>query len=274
MRELERPFDISPARPQAPSAAPSASHARASDVLAGTLAIVGRGRMGTALSRALAQRGLTASQPLGHEPALTGFEAVLLCVPDAQITVAAAAIEPGPLVGHCSGATTLDALLPHESFSLHPLMTVTAADGAERFTGAGAAVAGSSPRALGYATRLADALAMNPFEVSDADRTAYHAAASIASNFVITLQAVAERLAAEAGASREMLVPLVRAAVENWAELGPERALTGPVARGDEPTVAAHRAVIAERRPELLSLYDELVAATRVLAAEGREPAR
>ena len=85
---------------------------------------------------------------------------------------------------------------------------------------------------------------------------------------------MAERLAADAGAGREVLVPLVRATVENWAALGPERALTGPVARGDEPTVAAHRLVIAERQPELLSLYDELVAATRALAAQAPEVTR
>ncbi len=265
MRELERPSDTSPARLQAPRATPAA---------ASTLAIVGRGRMGTALSRALGQRGIAVSEPLGREPSVSGFDAVLLCVPDAQIATAAAAIERGPLVGHCSGATTLDTLAPHEAFSLHPLMTVTAADGAERFAGAGAAVAGSSSRALSYARRLADALNMTPFEVSDDDRAAYHAAASIASNFLVTLEAVAERLAADTGAGHEVLVPLVRAAVENWAELGPERALTGPVARGDETTVAAHRIAIAERQPELLSLYDELVAATRALAAEPQAVAR
>jgi predicted short-subunit dehydrogenase-like oxidoreductase (DUF2520 family) len=265
MRELERPSDISPVRPQALRATPAA---------ASTLAVVGRGRMGRALSRALGQRGIAVSEPLAREPSVSRFDAVLLCVPDAQIATAAAAIERGPLVGHCSGATTLDALAPHEAFSLHPLMTVTAADGAQRFAGAGAAVAGSSPRALGYARQLADALNMTPFEVSDADRAAYHAAASIASNFLITLQAVAERLAANTGAGHEVLVPLVRAAVENWAELGAERALTGPVARGDETTVAAHRTVIAERQPELLSLYDELVAATRAVAAQPQTVAR
>ena len=81
---------------------------------------------------------------------------------------------------------------------------------------------------------------MRPFEVADEDRVAYHAAASIASNFLITLEAAAERLAAERRRrARRCSCPLVRATVENWARLGPERALTGPVARGDEPTVAA-----------------------------------
>ena len=65
---------------------------------------------------------------------------------------------------------------------------------------------------------------MRAVEVDEADRPAYHAAASIASNFLITLEAAAERLAARSGVDRELLVPLVRATVENWADLGPERA--------------------------------------------------
>ena len=82
---------------------------------------------------------------------------------------------------------------------------------------------------------------MRAVRVADDDRAAYHAAASIASNFLVTLEGAAERLAATAGVDRELLAPLVRAAVENWAALGAERALTGPIARGDEATVARHR---------------------------------
>ena len=192
---------------------------------------------------------------------------MLLCVPDAEIAAAAAAIAPGPLVGHCSGATGLAPLtaLGHEAFALHPLMTVTR-EGAV-FAGAGAAVAGSTDRALGRATALARSLGMRPFVVDDADRAAYHAAASMASNFLVTLEAAAERLAATAGVDRAALAPLVRATVENWAAVGPERALTGPIARGDEETVARQRAALAERAPELLELFDALAAATRALAA-------
>ncbi len=189
---------------------------------------------------------------------------VLLCVPDGEIAAAAAQVAPGPLVGHCSGATGLDVLAPHEAFSLHPLMTVTSAR--PRLEGAGAAVAGSSPRARATAASLARVLGMRPAEIAEADRVAYHAAASIASNFLVTLEAAAERLAETAGLDRELLVPLVRASVENWAVLGPERALTGPVARGDEQTVAHQREAIAVRAPDLLALFDELVSATRALA--------
>ena len=176
---------------------------------------------------------------------------MLLCVPDAEIAAAAAAVAPrdGLLVGHCSGATGLDVLQPHEAFGLHPLMTVTKEGAA--FAGAGCAVAGSTARAAATAVVLAESLGMRPFEVADEHRAAYHAAAAIASNFLTTIEAAAERLAAAAGVPARLLVPLVRASVENWAAHGAERALTGPIARGDEATVGRHRAAIAERTPDL-----------------------
>jgi predicted short-subunit dehydrogenase-like oxidoreductase (DUF2520 family) len=229
------------------------------------LAIVGRGRVGTALAAAFERVGYEVSGPLARGADGAGSDAVLLCVPDAEIASAGEHIAAGRLVGHCSGATGLDVLEPHEGFSLHPLMTVTA-QGAD-FSGAGAAIAGTTPRALALARGLARALGMLPVEIAEADRPAYHAAASIASNFLITLEAAAERIGAAVGLEREQLVPLVRATVENWSRLGPERALTGPVARGDEATVARQRAAVDEVAPELLPLFDELVTATRALAA-------
>jgi predicted short-subunit dehydrogenase-like oxidoreductase (DUF2520 family) len=245
MRELERD---------------SASDARACR----RLAIVGRGRVGYAIAAALGPAGYEISGPLARGADGQGADSVLLCVPDGEIGAAAALIEPGPLVGHCSGATGLGVLAPHEAFSLHPLMTVTA-DGAD-FAGAGAAVAGSTPRSLAFAAGLAQALGMRPVEIAEHDRAAYHAAASIASNFLVTVEAAAERVAAIAGVERELLVPLVRASVENWARLGPERALTGPVVRGDHATVARQRTAIEEVAGDLLPLFDALVEATRALA--------
>jgi predicted short-subunit dehydrogenase-like oxidoreductase (DUF2520 family) len=232
------------------------------------LVVVGAGRLGRAIASSLSRAGLDVLGPLGREAAGTaafaGCDAVLLCVPDGEIRAAAAAVGPGPLVGHCSGATGLEPLAPHEAFSLHPLMTFTAAGG--EFAGAGAAVDGSTARALRFAVTIARALGAEPVRVAPEDRAAYHAAASIASNFLVTLEAAAERLAATAGVERRLLVPLVRASVENWAAVGGERALTGPVARGDEATVAVQRQAVDERLPELTPLFDALALATRELA--------
>lgn len=217
--------------------------------------------MGRALVAALPD----AAGPFGRGFDGAGFDAVLLAVPDSQIAVAAEAVSPGPMVGHCSGALGLDVLAPHEAFGLHPLMTVTLA-GAQ-FAEAGAAVAGNTPAALAFAHQLAITLGLHAVEIADADRAAYHAAASIASNFLVTLEDAAETLLRTTGADRQLLVPLVRAAVENWAALGGPKALTGPIARGDEATVARQRAAIGERTPELLELFDAMATATRALAA-------
>jgi predicted short-subunit dehydrogenase-like oxidoreductase (DUF2520 family) len=216
----------------------------------------------------LSTAGYAVDGPLGRGADGGAADAVLLCVPDAEIAAAAGCVPVGPLVGHCSGATGLSALAPHEAFSLHPLMTVTL-EGAD-FRGAGAAVAGTTTRALSLAADLARSLEMHPVEVADEDRSAYHAAASVASNFLVTLEAAAGELALSAGIERALLVPLVRATVENWAALGPHGALTGPVARGDAETVEAQRMAVAERTPELMELFDALVEATRRLA-EARE---
>ena len=228
------------------------------------LAIVGDGRLGRRLAAAFRAAGYPVHGPLGRGADGDGADVVLLCVPDSEIGAAARSVLKGPVVGHCSGATGLGPLAPHEALSLHPLMTVTSA-GAD-FTGAGAAIAGSTPRAQALAAELAEALGMRAVVVGDEDRPAYHAAASIASNFLVTLEAAAEQLAETAGIDRALLVPLVRATVENWAAFGPQEALTGPVARGDEETVEAQRAAVSERAPELLGLFDALVEATREIA--------
>jgi predicted short-subunit dehydrogenase-like oxidoreductase (DUF2520 family) len=225
------------------------------------IAIVGAGRLGTALSAALSAAGHAVRGPLGRGADAGDATVVLLCVPDGEIAAAAAAIPRGPLVGHCSGATGLDALAPHEAFGLHPLMTVPHT-GAQ-FVGAGAAVAGTTERARDLATRLAQQLGMRPFPLDEDDRAAYHAGAAMASNFLVTLEEAARRVS---GLDRELLLPLVQASVDNWATDG-IASLTGPIARGDEATVARHREAIAERAPDLLELYDALADATRAVAA-------
>ena len=235
------------------------------------VAVVGGGRLGTALSAALRGAGWEVEGPLGRgvDPRA---DLVLLCVPDSQIALAAAAIAPrdGLLVGHCSGATTLGVLAPHEALGLHPLMTVPASGGTV-FDGATAAVAGTTARALGAAGALARSLGMSPVEVDDDARPAYHAAASVASNFLLALEDLAERLASSAGVPRERLVPMVRATVDNWAEQGAARVLTGPVARGDRATVARQRAAVERVSPDDLDLFDAMVAATGRLAERGAE---
>lgn len=241
------------------------------------MGVVGPGRVGTALARSLGAAGVEVDGPAARGEVPVRCHAIVLCVPDAEIPAAAETVTAAaPLIGHTSGATPLSALAHAgvPAFGLHPLQSF--AHPGVSFEGAGAAVAGTTPEALGFGIALAERLGMVPFEIDDEGRAAYHAAASVASNFLVTLQAAAEAIAAGAGLdpeeARALLMPLVRQTVENIATLGPEAALTGPIARRDEETVAAQRGAVEGAAPELLDLFDELVRHTRALARH-RTPA-
>ena len=230
------------------------------------IGIVGRGRLGTALAKSLRAAGLYVEGPLGRGATGDGCDIVVLCVPDAEIANASRLIHETILVGHTSGATTLAPLAPHEAFSMHPLLSITG--GGASFAGAGCAIAATSDRALETARALAGVLGMRPITVRDEDRALYHAAASLASNAFVTVEGAAERLFEQCGVPRDVSAPLVKSSFELWARLGARAALTGPVVRGDEETIARQRAAIAERAPDLIPLWDALTAATRALATQ------
>jgi predicted short-subunit dehydrogenase-like oxidoreductase (DUF2520 family) len=215
--------------------------------------VIGSGRVGSAVAARLRERGVGVGE---HDP-----ELVLLCVPDSAIAEVAATTSPGPWVAQVGGATPLDALAPHaRRFSVHPLQTFTRERGAEQLDGAWAAVTAETEAARAAGRWLAETLGLRPFDLADSARTLYHAGAVFASNYVVTLQRAASLLFESAGAPPEALEPLMRRTIENGFEL------TGPIARGDWDTVAAHRAAIQEHRAELEHLYETLAGATLALA--------
>ena len=217
--------------------------------------VIGTGRAGGAVRARLVERGLSVTDGRAPEP---GADLVLVCVPDAVIGEVAAAVPVGPWIAHVSGATRLAALDPHQRrFSVHPLQTLTRERGPEQLDGAWGAVSAESDDARARAIWLAETLGLRPFEVADADRTLYHAAAVIGGNFLVTLHHAATRLLAQVGAPPEAIVPLMTRTIENGFDL------TGPIARGDWATVEAHLAALAERDPDLVPLYQALVEATR-----------
>jgi predicted short-subunit dehydrogenase-like oxidoreductase (DUF2520 family) len=218
-----------------------------------TVTVIGSGRVGSAVSARLRERGVAVSSDAG--------DLALLCVPDEAIASVARSIPRGPWVAHVSGATRLAALDPHERrFSVHPLQTFTLARGPEQLDGAWGAVTAEGDEAHAVATWLAEALGLIPFDLSDDARTLYHAGAVFASNYVVTLQRAATLLFEAAGAPAQALEPLMLGTIENGFEL------TGPISRGDWTTVGAHRAEIHERVPELDHLYETLAGATVALA--------
>jgi predicted short-subunit dehydrogenase-like oxidoreductase (DUF2520 family) len=253
-------------------------HQSAHDTPLPAITLIGAGRVGSSLAGALNAAGARTST-VGRE-GLAGsadVEVVLLCVPDEELADASAriaAVTPRPrFVGHTSGATPLSVLAPAgaaAAFSVHPLQTIPA-PGTD-LTGAPAAIAGSDPEAEELARAIAERCGMVPFAVPEESRAVYHAAAVIASNFLVALEASAEELLDAGGiaAGRDLLAPLVLRTAANWAEHGPA-ALTGPIARGDEATVAAHLEAIAATAPELEPLYRVLAQRTREVAtAEAR----
>ncbi len=212
-----------------------------------------RGRVGSAVSKRLAERGVQLDAPAP--------DIVLICVPDRSIAEVAASVEPGPWVAHVSGATPLAVLAPHgRRFGLHPLQTFTLRRGAEQLDGAWAAVTAESEEAWAVATELATLLGLRPFPLEDDRRAAYHAGAAIASNYLVTLRHAAGSLLEAAGAPPEALDPLMLRTIENGFEL------TGPIQRGDWETVERHLDAIRRERPDLEPLYRVLADATVAVA--------
>lgn len=211
--------------------------------------VVGLGRVGGAIAARLRDNGLLATDG--------DADLVLICVPDSAIAEVARSLPVGPWVAHVSGATPLAALAPHERrFSVHPLQTFTRARGPEQLDGAWAAVTAETPDADAHGRWLADRLGLRPFTLADDRRALYHAGASIASNYLVTLYRAASRALTAAGAPPEALLPLMRRTIDNGFEL------TGPISRGDWSTVDAHLHALQRDLPDLEPLYRTLAQAT------------
>ena len=232
------------------------------------LTVVGRGRVGGSLTAAAEASGLQVRD---------GAAAILLCVPDGAIEDACRDLLENSrpeLVGHVSGACDLGVLSPAsnagvKTFSMHPLQTFPGPD--TTVAGTPCAVAGSDEESRRFARDLATRLGMQPFEVPEESRAAYHAAASIASNFLIAIEEAAVELLERSGieGGRELLSPLVLRSAANWSESGAD-ALTGPIARGDAETIARHREAIERVAPEIVPLYDQLADQTERVAYGNR----
>jgi predicted short-subunit dehydrogenase-like oxidoreductase (DUF2520 family) len=262
-------------------------------------ALVGPGRAGTAVADGLVAAGHRCVAVAGRAPnsrsvrraadryrapATTVGDAgrqarlVVIATPDTAIEDTAAALAaglgPGALVVHLAGARGVDALAPIAATrrdvtlgALHPLQTlVDPTEDRVALTGAWAAISG--PPAV---RRLAHDLGLRPFEVPDARRVEYHAAAVVASNHLVALLGQVERLARHADVPFAAFEPLVRATVDHVFDLGPAAALTGPVARGDVATVSRHLAVIAEDEHRA---YQAMADSARRLAGRDDAPWR
>ena len=222
--------------------------------------LIGDGRAGGSLRAALVELGWECATVYRRGDALAAaardVDVCIIATPDEVIQSVATEIEPdGAVLMHLSGALGLDVLAPHRAAGLHPLVSlVNPMLGAAQLRSAWFAVAGDP-----IATELAAELSGQSFPVADADRARYHAAAVIASNHFVALLGQVERLAVDLGIPFDVFVPLVQGSLDNVVEVGPAAALTGPAARGDMDTIAAHRAALSEHHPNELAAYDALV---------------
>lgn len=226
-----------------------------------TVRIIGPGRAGTSLALALTNAGCDVAPMLGRDDDLSAaarrVDLLVIATPDAAIADVARAVEPDPetVVAHMAGSLGLDVLEPHvRRASIHPLVALPNPDvGARRLIGAWFAITGDP-----LVRRLVDAVYGRAFTVADEHKAAYHAAASIAANHLVALMGQVQRIGHEAGVPFEAYLDLARASLENVATLGPVDALTGPVARGDEATVARHLdALPDDERAAYVALADE-----------------
>jgi predicted short-subunit dehydrogenase-like oxidoreductase (DUF2520 family) len=254
----------------------------------GPIGIAGGGRLGQALGRLLHYKGervaAVACRELEHARAAAAFigegvaavrypelaryaSQTLICVPDDAIVSVASLLAEAGLAGlalHTSGTLGRAALEPLTRQgvacgSLHPLQTVpTPSQGVAALPGAWFAVSGDAPAAT-WARRIVDLIGGRAFEISEESRPLYHAGAVMACNFFAALLDAGLDLLGRAGLEREealaALTPLVSAGVANAFRLGPERALTGPFARGDVQSVRAHWAALAGAPEPLRELY-------------------
>lgn len=202
---------------------------------------------------------------------------VLLALPDDALTgtvrglIATESLRAGQIVVHTSGAHGVAALAPVEEIgalclALHPAMTFTGRpEDLQRLADACIGVTG--PEGDEAAFNVGEALAMEmgaePVRIAESARPLYHAALTHGANHLITLVADAAQALRGAGIAdaERMLAPLLSAALDNVLRHG-DRALTGPVARGDAGTVRTHLDVLADSAPELVDAYTVLASRT------------
>lgn len=211
------------------------------------------------------------------KPALLGTvsasEVFLLATPDDQISSACQAlcqtrtVLSGSVVFHCSGLLSSTALQPATkagafTASVHPLKSFASPSGAAvTFSGTYCAYEGD-PQALSMLLPAFRSLGAQLLPLSAEKKPLYHAAAQMVCGHLVSLLdcgfTLMESSGTTPGQARALLASLIRETVENVLRLGPQAALTGPIARGDLHTVTQHVHAIERTRPEFSPIYREL----------------
>lgn len=268
-----------------------------------SFAIVGCGKVGTALAIFLTRAGyrpagfagksissakhvadLVLSDRFSDVPwnITRHADVVFITTPDSAIKDTCNAISKhdgfadNSVVMHCSGALASSELSSAKTCgawigSMHPLQSFASADHKTNpFQGIIISLEGEDP-AVHSAKTIAEDLGGTAVTLLTEAKTLYHASAVVASNYLVTLLDLAIRLIEEAGVKGQdafnLLKPLIEGTLSNIGNVGVQKALTGPIVRGDTKTVEKHIEEIGLKRPELLALYKMLAFYTVDIAA-------
>ena len=260
------------------------------------IAIVGPGRLGSALAMELSRAGYKIVEVVSRNSACSRRKArelakrvraraadernatldadlIWLCVPDREIASVARRLAKrvrweGRAAVHSSGALASDELHPLRKrgaavASVHPLMTFVTGS-VPSLKGVPFAMEGDAG-ALRLARRIALDLGADPFTIRQQDKAAYHAWGAFASPLLVALLVSAEQVAKVAGVapveSRRRMMPIVRQTIANYAALGPAGAVSGPLVRGDVEIVGKHLQVL-KKAPHAEDVYLSLARLT------------
>ena len=267
-----------------------------------SLAIIGAGRVGRALGRSLREAGwnivIVAARSensakksvrfigggratAGLPATLTGASTILLAVPDDAIALVADDLSqtikdewPGKIVLHTSGALDASVLQPLRRSgaavgTMHPLQSFIGVS-VPPLEGKVFAIDGDEA-ATRIARRIARTLGGIPVTIQSERKPLYHAAGAFGAGLLLALEETGVQLLMQAGLRRRgaqrALLSLSRQVLDNYEKLGPQKAWTGPLSRGDYGVVQSHQRALRQVGPEYLAAYDAVSRlAARVLA--------
>lgn len=247
--------------------------------------IIGAGKVGAGLARALRAKGAHVTlRPARKGLPKSPIEAdlLVLAVRDRELSPLSeklaeeGLVSPKTPVVHCAGALGPEPIAALRGASagvaqMHPMISFASPKVLPSLVQGQVHVDGD-PKAANAARKVAKLLGMSPRTIRDLDRVGYHAAAGLVANGAAALAASGAILLERAGVSHDvapkMLGPLLRSVADNVERLGLPNALTGPVRRGDANGVERHFETIKKLAPELEPLYLAIVAAQIPLARE------
>jgi len=260
-----------------------------------SIAVIGAGRVGTSMAVMLAKGGhrisgvasrtrddaehcakLTDAGMISTNPVdvVVGAKMILLTVPDDQIGPVCHAVasnngfRKNQIVIHASGALSSSVLEPAAKkgchvASMHPFQSFATPEQAmESLPGSYFGIEGTKDAVSILEKLVPETFGGTVIMLDDRTKPVYHAAACMASGFVVVLTQASVELLVQIGLEKEeavkVLTPLLRGTVENIDLLGLPKALTGPIERGDVQTIKEHLTSVEARRPRVASLYKEL----------------